>query len=135
MAKAFDKDRNYELVKRVQGKYGFELSLPKEFAWAKEDGDFLWLRKETKDFGLGILVNVMLYRDEHQFDTQTFQPILWNALPLGNTAIGPNSSSIANNLLYFAILSVLDIEPVLICPVFKATARSAIVVSSDSPER
>lgn len=69
MAKAFDKDRNYELVKRVQGKYGFELSLPKEFAWAKEDGDFLWLRKETKDFGLGILVNVMPYRDEHQFDT------------------------------------------------------------------
>jgi hypothetical protein len=69
MAKAFDKDCNYELVKRVQDKYGFTFSLPKEFSWAKEDGDFLWLRKETKDFGLGILVNVMPYRDEHQFDT------------------------------------------------------------------
>ena len=69
MAKAFDKDCNYELVKRVQDKYGFTLSLPKEFSWAKEDGDFVWLRKETKDFGLGILVNVMPYRDEKQFDT------------------------------------------------------------------
>ena len=69
MAKAFDKDCNYELVKRVQDKYGFTLSLPKEFSWAKEDGDFMWLRKETKDFGLGILVNVMPYRDEKQFDT------------------------------------------------------------------
>ena len=31
--------------------------------------------------------------------------------------------------------SVLDAEPVLICPVFKATAKSAMVVSSVSPLR
>jgi enolase len=37
--------------------------------------------------------------------------------------------------LYLAILSVRDIEPVLICPAFVATAMSAIVVSSVSPER
>ena len=69
MDRAFYKDRDVELMNRVQAKYGFTLSLPKEFSWAKDDGDFLWLRKETKDFGLGVLVNVMPYRDQSQFDT------------------------------------------------------------------
>lgn len=69
MDRVFYKDRNVELMKRVEDKYGFVLSLPKEFSWAKEDGDFVWLRKETKDFGLGVLVNVMPYRDATVFDT------------------------------------------------------------------
>ena len=46
-----------------------------------------------------------------------------------------SSSSIRINWLYFAMRSVRDIEPVLICPAFVATARSAIVVSSVSPLR
>ena len=37
--------------------------------------------------------------------------------------------------LYFATLSDLDGAPVLICPHPVATARSAIVTSSVSPER
>ena len=37
--------------------------------------------------------------------------------------------------LYFAIRSDRLTEPVLICPVLSATARSAMVVSSVSPER
>ena len=53
----------------------------------------------------------------------------------GKRADGPRSSSMRINWLYLAILSDLDAEPVLICPVFSATARSAMVVSSVSPER
>ena len=37
--------------------------------------------------------------------------------------------------LYFAIRSLREAEPVLIMPQFVATARSAIVASSVSPER
>ena len=37
--------------------------------------------------------------------------------------------------LYLAIRSLREAEPVLICPVFRATARSAIVLSSVSPLR
>jgi hypothetical protein len=37
--------------------------------------------------------------------------------------------------LSFAVRSDRDSEPVLICPQFTATARSAMVVSSVSPER
>lgn len=53
----------------------------------------------------------------------------------GNIANSPNSASILSNLLYFATLSVLHGAPVLICPAFVATATSASVVSSVSPER
>lgn len=67
MRRAFYKDRNVELMARVRAKLGFGLTLPQEFAWAKEDGDFLWLRKETKDFGLGVLVSESPYRKEEQF--------------------------------------------------------------------
>lgn len=76
MDRAFFKDRNVDLMKRVEKKYGFSLTLPKEYIWANEDGDFTWLRKETKDFGLGVLVNVMPYRNEQQFDTTK----IWNRL-------------------------------------------------------
>lgn len=50
-------------------------------------------------------------------------------------ALEPNICSIFNNLLYFAILSERDSEPVLMSPLFTATAKSAIKVSSVSPER
>ena len=47
----------------------------------------------------------------------------------------PSSSSIRSSWLYFAMRSVRDGEPVLIWPAFVATAMSAIVASSVSPER
>ena len=49
--------------------------------------------------------------------------------------MSPSSSSIRNNWLYFAIRSERDADPVFICPQFKATAKSAMVLSSVSPER
>src|SRR3954447_21926934 len=52
-----------------------------------------------------------------------------------NAAASPSSSSIRSSWLYFAMRSLRDAEPVLICPAFVATARSAIVESSVSPER
>ena len=52
----------------------------------------------------------------------------------GNFALSPKSSSILRSWLYFAILSDLDKEPVLICPTFNPTAISDIVVSSVSPD-
>ena len=51
------------------------------------------------------------------------------------TALAPRISSIRSNWLYLAMRSERLAEPVLIWPVPRATARSAIVVSSVSPER
>src|SRR5262249_37165878 len=47
----------------------------------------------------------------------------------------PSSSSIRSNWLYLAVRSDRASDPVLICPQLVATARSAMVESSVSPER
>ena len=52
-----------------------------------------------------------------------------------NLPVPPSSSSITNKRLYLATLSVLQGAPVFIWPAFVATATSANVVSSVSPER
>ena len=52
----------------------------------------------------------------------------------GYFELDPSSSSILISWLYFATLSDLDNEPVLICPTEYATDRSAIKVSSVSPD-
>lgn len=67
MIRAFYNVRNVDLMNRVKEKFGFELTFSDEFSWAKEDADFAWIRKETKDFGLDVLVHVMPYQSEAQF--------------------------------------------------------------------
>ena len=56
------------------------------------------------------------------------------AMP-GYTALPPSCSSMRSSWLYLATRSVRLGAPVLIWQVFRATARSAMVVSSVSPER
>src|SRR5436190_7994586 len=51
------------------------------------------------------------------------------------SAASSSSSSIRSSWLYFATRSDLAGAPALICPQLSATARSAIVVSSVSPDR
>src|SRR5579885_3634024 len=58
-----------------------------------------------------------------------------NACAPGYTALEPSSSAILMSRLYLAVRSPRLIDPVLICPAPEATARSAIVVSSVSPDR
>src|SRR5262249_44566519 len=53
----------------------------------------------------------------------------------GYAASPPSASSIRSSWLYLATRSEREGAPVLICPHPVATARSAIVVSSVSPER
>ena len=53
----------------------------------------------------------------------------------GYSASPPSASSMRRSWLYFATRSERDGAPVLIWPQPVATARSAIVVSSVSPER
>ena len=53
----------------------------------------------------------------------------------GQEATSPSSSSIRRSWLYLAVRSPRASDPVLICPAFTATARSATKVSSVSPDR
>src|SRR4030042_3388662 len=47
----------------------------------------------------------------------------------------PSSASMSSRRLYLAMRSERETDPVLICPTPVATARSAMKVSSVSPER
>ena len=60
---------------------------------------------------------------------------LKNADLPGNSAMSPSSSSMRSSWLYLATRSVRLGAPVLIWPAFRATAMSAMVASSVSPER
>lgn len=61
MVRAFYNIRNVELMNRVKEKFGFELTFSEDFMWASEDDGFAWIRKETKDISLGVLINVSPY--------------------------------------------------------------------------
>ena len=50
-------------------------------------------------------------------------------------AVWPSEDSMRNKRLYLAVRSERDSDPVFIWPAFTATAMSAMVVSSVSPER
>lgn len=67
MQKAFYNVRNVDLMNRVKEKYGFELTFSEDFMWASEDDGFAWIRKETKDISLGVLINTSPYRSQDQF--------------------------------------------------------------------
>src|SRR4029077_20011414 len=82
----------------------------------------------------GILVGAVWGGQEGPPHTTHYPPKFKAFIPK-NLAPSPNSSSIRSNWLYFAMRSVREAEPVLICPAPVATARSAMKVSSVSPER
>lgn len=68
--KAFKGMENYELNKAVRQKFGFGLMFSNEFSMAKEATDFAWIRKEAKDFGIGVLVDVFPYESRDAFSEQ-----------------------------------------------------------------
>ena len=66
--KAFRGIEGPEVNKQVKDKFGFGLMFSNEFAWAKEADDFAWVRKEAKDFGIGLLIDVLPYENQNMFD-------------------------------------------------------------------
>jgi len=68
--KAFRGMYNHKLCKAIEDQFGFGLTFSNEFAMAKQDVDFAWVRKEAKDFGIGVLVDVMPYTDSKIFGEQ-----------------------------------------------------------------
>ena len=69
--KAFRGMYNHKLCAAIRQQFGFGLTFSNEFSLAKQEVDFAWVRKEAKDFGIGVLVDVMPYTDSKIFDEQT----------------------------------------------------------------
>ena len=68
--KAFKGMENHELNNLIRKKFGFGLMFSNEFSLAKQSEDFAWVRKEAKDFGIGVLIDVFPYTDQNVFDEQ-----------------------------------------------------------------
>ena len=66
--KAFKGMNGYDVNESIKKKFGFGLTFSNEFSLAKEDVDFAWVRKEAKDFGIGVIVDVFPYESKADFD-------------------------------------------------------------------
>lgn len=72
MKKVFTQSPNVKINRLIKEKYGFALSIPEEFAMNKQEGDFTWVRKETKDFGLHIYVYTEPAGDSKELPDEAF---------------------------------------------------------------
>lgn len=68
--KAFEGLCGYEVNDAVKRQFGFNMMFSNEFAVAKQATDFAWIRKEAKDFGIGVLIDVRNYESRSAFDEQ-----------------------------------------------------------------
>lgn len=57
-----------EIVKKIQDKMGFSLTIPSGFYIAKDEPDFMWLRKELPKNSFGIFIYSTPYKDTLQLE-------------------------------------------------------------------
>lgn len=57
-----------KIVQRIQEKMGFSMTIPSGFFIAKEEPDFMWIRKELPKNSFGILIYSTPYKDTLQLE-------------------------------------------------------------------
>lgn len=57
-----------KIVKRIQEKFGFSLTVPSGFFISKDEPDFLWIRKELPKNSFGIFIYSTPYKDTLQLE-------------------------------------------------------------------
>ena len=70
MDKVFSRTPAVKIINKIKEKYGFTLSIPDEFALAKmkEETDFTWVLKNTKDFDLHLYLYQRQAKDASDFE-------------------------------------------------------------------
>lgn len=63
----FDGVRDITMINKLQKNRGIALTIPQGFYIAKDLGNFLWLRRETKEYSQGLMVRFEKYSDTTQF--------------------------------------------------------------------
>ncbi len=67
VAAAFNRLENTDITRRLKKKFGFWLTVSEEFYMAKDEDNFVWLRKEPKDGSMSITIYTEPYVGEGQF--------------------------------------------------------------------
>lgn len=70
MDKIFSQTPGIKIINKIKEKYGFSLSIPEEFALAKmkNESDFTWVLKQTKDFDLHLYIYKREAKDASVFE-------------------------------------------------------------------
>ena len=70
MEKIFSKTPDVKIINKIKEKYGFSLAVPEEFTLArmKEESEFTWVLKQTKDFDLHLYVFSSPYVNDKCFE-------------------------------------------------------------------
>lgn len=66
-----------ELISEIQSKFGIYVRIPKDYFKAVYDADnhFMWIRKETKELSLNILIHKRPYTNTEQFSKEGLKKI------------------------------------------------------------
>ena len=64
---AFKRLENIDVTKALKQNFGFWLTVSNEFQLSVLDENFAWIRKEAKDYSIGILIHTQPYRDSVVF--------------------------------------------------------------------
>lgn len=68
MINAFQTVQNVDIANALLGKFNFSLVLPSAYKIAKQDSNFMWIRKETLEDSQGILIYSYPYLHENAFE-------------------------------------------------------------------
>lgn len=71
MYKVFKASENIEIREAMNRQLGIAMTFSNEFELAHPNNpteDFMWIRKETKDFGIGVFVQAVPYKSQQMFE-------------------------------------------------------------------
>ena len=66
--KAFKGVEEIDILQELRRRYGFEMTFPEGFSFASSRSDFAWIRKESKDYGQGIIFSIAPYEGLEVFE-------------------------------------------------------------------
>lgn len=69
--RAFKGIEKVEITKALKDNFGFSLTIPQEYRLSILEKDFAWVRKEAKDFSIGVLIYTFPYTDSNVFNPET----------------------------------------------------------------
>lgn len=88
--KAYKGEEGYEAEQAVKEKLGINLTLSQNYAVAKLEKDFGWVRIEAKDFGIGVVIKKFDYTDKGQLEGERLLDSIDNVL---HKVPGPSEGS------------------------------------------
>ena len=68
MLRAYKGMENIKITEQLKANFGFSLTMPQEYRLSILKDNFAWIRKEAKDFSIGVLIYTFPYTDSNVFN-------------------------------------------------------------------